>query len=60
MRWDTCEALRKNLIDFKGLQDGWRGIFLSFFHAWYIMMCDLALLCNQSLKARNSRVSLDP
>jgi glycosyltransferase involved in cell wall biosynthesis len=51
MLFDTYHTLRKNLIDLNGLHDGWAGIFLSFFHAWYVMMCHLSLLYFQIFKA---------
>lgn len=48
---ETYRSLRKNLVDYNGAKDGWRGIFLSFFHAWFIFMCHLSLCCYQYLKA---------
>lgn len=56
---DTYHALRKNLIDCRGLWDGWRGIFLSFFNAWYILFCHLSLLAYQILRAGDSERNLD-
>lgn len=46
----TFISLKKNLVDYHGAKDGWRGIFLSFFHAWFIFMCHLSLCCYQYLK----------
>lgn len=51
MIYDTYHGLRKSLIDLNGLHDSWTGIFLSFFYAWYIMMCHLSLLHFQLFKA---------
>lgn len=33
---DTRRFLSKNLIEYRGLRDGGRGIFLSLFHTWYV------------------------
>ena len=49
---DAYKTLRKDLVDYKGLKDGVRGIFLSFFHAWFIWMCHLSLGYYQFFKAR--------
>lgn len=48
---DVISSLRKNLVDYDGLHDGWRGIFLSFFHAWFIFMCHCSLCYYQYFKA---------
>jgi len=43
----SVKALREDLIDYCGIKDGWRGIFLSFFHAWFTFMCHSSLLYYQ-------------
>jgi len=48
------KTLRKDLFDYGGLKDGWRGIFLSFFHAWFIFMCHFSLLHYQLFTAGKS------
>lgn len=40
---DTLYALKNNLIEFKGLYGGFKGIFLSLFYTWYIFMSQLSL-----------------
>jgi len=50
----SLKTLRKDLIDYKGLKDGCRGIFLSFFHAWFIFMCHFSLLIYQSFKVKKN------
>jgi len=50
---DTLKTLRKDLLDYHGLKDGCRGIFLSFFHAWFIFMCHISLFYYQVFKAQN-------
>lgn len=40
---DSISSLCKNLIDYQGIKDGWRGIFLSLFHSWFIFMCHASL-----------------
>lgn len=44
-RWgkETWRVLKRNLINYDGLRGGFRGIFLSFFYAWYINMSLLSL-----------------
>jgi glycosyltransferase involved in cell wall biosynthesis len=44
-RWgkETWRALKRNLINYKGLKGGLTGIFLSLFYAWYINMSLLSL-----------------
>jgi len=49
---DTYKTLRKDLLDYNGLGDGWRGFFLSFFHAWFIWMCYISLCYYQFFKAK--------
>ena len=39
----TASALKKNLFDHRGLYGGFTGIFLSFFHTWYVFMRWLSL-----------------
>lgn len=39
----SVAALKVNLIDYRGLYGGFTGIFLSFFHAWYVFMSWLSL-----------------
>jgi glycosyltransferase involved in cell wall biosynthesis len=39
----TAAALKVSLIDYRGLFGGFTGIFLSFFHAWYVLMSWLSL-----------------
>ena len=41
---ETIYALKLNLCDYRGLLNGYIGIFLSFFYAWYINMSYLSLL----------------
>lgn len=43
----TLGAIKVNLIDYRGLWGGFTGIFLSFFHSWYILRCWLALRAYQ-------------
>lgn len=51
---ESVRVLRKDLVDYRGLHDGVRGIFLSFFHSWFIFTCHFSLLIYQILKrARN-------
>lgn len=45
--FSTLKTLKENLIDYKGIWGGWRGIFLSFFYTWYVAMSQLSLLCYQ-------------
>jgi len=40
---NTAAALKLNLLDYNGLHGGLRGIFLSFFYAWYVAMSMLSL-----------------
>jgi len=47
-RWRTwakesLQSLKRNLLDYGGLRGGGDGIFLSFFHAWYVSMSLLSL-----------------
>jgi len=44
-RWvaETAKSLKNNLIDYRGIQGGFRGIFLSLFHSWYVCMSLLSL-----------------
>jgi len=44
---ETMRTLRKDLFEYGGMKDGWRGIFLSIFHGWFIFMCHLSLLIFQ-------------
>ena len=39
----TVRALKQSLIDAKGLQAGFTGVFLSVFYAWYVCMSLLSL-----------------
>jgi hypothetical protein len=39
----TAASLKTNLIDYRGLFGGFTGLFLSFFHAWYVLMSWLSL-----------------
>lgn len=39
----TVAALKVSLIDYRGLFGGFTGLFLSFFHAWYVFMSWLSL-----------------
>ncbi len=48
---DSYKTLRKDLLDYNGIKDGIRGIFLSFFHAWFIWMCHFSLWKYQTFKA---------
>ena len=41
--FDPWRHLKINLINYRGLTDGWRGIFLSFFMAWFAFMNELSL-----------------
>jgi glycosyltransferase involved in cell wall biosynthesis len=47
---DTWRTLRRDLIDYHGIRDGCRGIFLSFFHAWFIFNCHISLFFYQVFK----------
>jgi glycosyltransferase involved in cell wall biosynthesis len=51
-RWvgETGRALKRNLIDYKGMHGGWLGIFLSTFYAWYVSM-SLLSLCRYQKRA---------
>lgn len=40
---DIFKNLIKNLFQYKGIVGGFRGIFLSFFYSWYVMMSWLSL-----------------
>ena len=40
---NTMKVLKINLIEYRGLYNGFTGIFLSFFYSWYIFMCWLSL-----------------
>jgi glycosyltransferase involved in cell wall biosynthesis len=53
----TYDALISNLRDGKGFKDGPRGIFLSFFFAWYVAMRNLSLLHYQVFKARKQNIA---
>ena len=44
----SIRGLHENLFQYNGFRDGWRGIFLSFFYAWYIMMGHLSLFWYQN------------
>jgi glycosyltransferase involved in cell wall biosynthesis len=49
----TLAVLKQDLIDYKGLKGGFKGVFLSFFYAWYVNMSFLSLWRYQSrLRAR--------
>jgi hypothetical protein len=37
------ETLWRDLFTLKGLQGGWTGIFLSFFHGWYVLGTQMSL-----------------
>jgi glycosyltransferase involved in cell wall biosynthesis len=39
----TAVQWKHNFIDLNGWRGGWTGIFLSFFWAWYVLMCELSL-----------------
>jgi glycosyltransferase involved in cell wall biosynthesis len=52
---DSYKTLKKDLVDFDGLKDGLRGIFLSFFHAWFIWMCHLSLWYYQNFEAQKTK-----
>ena len=39
----SCTEFKKNLVELRGFQGGWSGIFLSFFWGWYIFMSELSL-----------------
>ena len=43
MLFDILKHLVKNLFQYKGIFGGFRGIFLSFFYAWYVMQSWLSL-----------------
>lgn len=43
MLTDTAQAIRTNLISYRGLLGGPTGIFLSFFYGWYVFMGWLSL-----------------
>lgn len=43
MLWDSGQAVKTNLIDYRGLFGGLTGIFLSFFYGWYVFMGWLSL-----------------
>ena len=47
---DTFKTLRKDLFEFNGIKDGFRGIFLSIFHAWFIFNCYISLCLYQFFK----------
>ena len=49
----TFSSFKKDLIDHQGFKSGSQGIFLSLFHATYILMCQFSLWQYQ-LKARSS------
>ncbi len=41
--WDVLRSLKNNLIKDRGIYCGFDGIFLSFFHAWYVFETHLSL-----------------
>ena len=43
MLFDILKHLVKNLFQYKGIVGGFRGTFLSFFYAWYVMQSWLSL-----------------
>lgn len=51
MLGDIIKNLIKNLFQYKGIVGGFRGIFLSFFYSWYVMMSWLSLRRYQKSKA---------
>lgn len=51
----TYYALVDNLFRYHALKDGVRGIFLSLFYAWYIMMSNLSLFYYQTFVEKNPR-----
>ncbi len=40
---EILAALKANLLNYKGINGGWLGIFLSFFYSWYVGMSLLSL-----------------
>ncbi len=48
---ESIRTFRKDLFDYHGIKDGCRGIFLSFFHAWFIFNCHISLFFYQVFKA---------
>lgn len=43
MLWDAAQAVKTNLISYRGLLGGTTGVFLSFFYGWYVFMGWLSL-----------------
>lgn len=55
--FDFKQSLKKNLKEYNGLNDGWRGIYLSLFHAWFTLMCHFSLCYYQFLLVSKSDAS---
>ena len=52
--WDVLRSLKNNLIKDRGVFCGFDGIFLSFFHAWYVLNSHLSLRRYQRQQLANA------
>ncbi|MFC2064938.1 glycosyltransferase [Chloroflexota bacterium] len=48
---DSVRSLKKNLFEYNGINDGWRGVFLSLFYTGFIFSCHISLYCYQKFQA---------
>jgi glycosyltransferase involved in cell wall biosynthesis len=53
---DCVASLKTNLFTTRAITGGWRGLFLTGFHAWYVAACHLSLRRNERTQ-RNLRQS---
>lgn len=53
----TFRAFTDNILKYHSLQDGFTGLFLSFFYAWYVGMSELSLLFYQLSRSRSKQIS---
>ena len=52
---DMIKSLSNDLFKYQGINDGWRGIFLSVFHTWFIFSCHISLCHYQYFVIPNTR-----